>query len=228
MRKQPSSGGQRLDLDREILAPLLAGLRSFVDFDPADLLAVLASAATAPGHRLAAVLGEQFNLAGVGPVSRTEVLLFALRRGGRFGEADELARDLDQLRRRAVSWDEEAAANAATAQESGREFCPADLLGEWLVEDRRNLEDLASACLKRLRLVAASRTNSAKTASPKGRPGRPATSTALGKFSDARRRRKTPLTWKEIAAEWNAKHTEITTSSKVRGAYRRWQKRQEK
>ena len=241
MRKQSSSGGKRptkrprqpvpkqLDLDGQILAPLLEGLRAFVAYDPTNLAADLAVATSAPGHKLQSVLGAKIDPGrDLGRLSRLEALLLNLRSDRRFGEADELARDLEQLRRRAVSWDEEAAANAATAKESGREFCPADILGQWLVEDRRHLEDLASACVKQLTMLAASRRGKTKTATPKGRPGRPATSTALARFAEARRRKSKPSTWKEIAAEWNARHTEITTSSKVRGAYRRWQKRQEK
>ena len=196
MAKQPSSGGgkrptkrprqpvpKQLDLGREVLDPLLEGLRAFAAYDPGGTLAAdLQRAATSPGHRLAEILNEPFDFGGdLGRLSRTEVLLLAMRRGGRFG-ADELATDLRDLGNLALEWDEEArpvvAWNAATfayaafeARQAGRqtlEPSPAELLGERLYEELITLGDAADDCRKRVEWIAAGR-----TATPKGRPGRP-------------------------------------------------------
>ena len=195
MAKQSSSGGgkrprkrrkrpgpKRLDLGREVLGPLLEGLRAFTTYDPGNLAADLQRAATSPGHRLAEILNEPFDFGGdLGRLSRTEVLLLGMRRGGRFG-ADELATDLRELRTRALAWDEEArsvvAWNAVTfayaafeARRAGRRTLdpsPAELLGEPLYEELITLGDAADDCRKRVEWIAAGR-----TATPKGRPGRP-------------------------------------------------------
>ena len=245
MPKQPSSGGKRptkrprppvpkqLDLDGQILAPLLEGLRAFASYDLCNLAADLQRAATSPGHRLAAVLNEPFDFGGdLGRLSRTEVLLLAMRRGGRFG-ADELATDLRELRTRALAWDEEArpvvAWNAATfayqafeARQAGRRTVdpsPAELLGEQLYEELIALEDAAGNCRQRVAMIVESR-----QPIPTAKPGRPVKYPGLAVFASQRQAKGS--TAKDIAEAWLKKTGQKISADIVRNALKRARKKQ--
>ena len=242
MPKQPSSGGKRptkrprqpvpkrLDLGREVLDPLLEGLRAFTAYDPGgNLAADLQRAATSPGHRLAEVLNEPFDFGGdLGRLSRRGVLLEAMRRGGRVREADTLGADLEDLRTRVLAWDEQArpvvAWNAATfayaafeARQAGRRTVdpsPAELLGEQLYEELIALGDAADDCRKRVEWIAAGR-----TATPKGRPGRPPKYPGLSEIAAKLRER--GATNAEIARAYSKKTGVALSAEAVRQKLKR-------
>jgi hypothetical protein len=224
---------KQLDLDEQILAPLLEGLRAFASYDLCTLAADLQRAATSPGHRLAAVLNEPFDFGGdLGRLSRTEVLLLAMRRGGRFG-ADELATDLRDLGNLALEWDEEArpvvAWNAATfayqafeARQAGRRTVdpsPAELLGEQLYEELIALEDAAGNCRQRVAMIVESR-----QPIPTAKPGRPVKYPGLAVFASQRQAKGS--TAKDIAEAWLKKTGQKISADIVRNALKRARKKQ--
>ena len=247
MAKQSSSGGgkrprkrrkrpgpKRLDLGREVLGPLLEGLRAFTTYDPGNLAADLQRAATSPGHRLAEVLNEPFDFGGdLGRLSRRGVLLEAMRRGGRVREADTLGADLEDLRTRALAWDEEArsvvAWNAVTfayaafeARQAGRRTVdpsPAELLGERLYEELITLGDAAGNCRQRVAMIVESR-----QPIPTAKPGRPVKYPGLAVFASQRQAKGS--TAKDIAEAWLKKTGQKISADIVRNALKRARKKQ--
>jgi hypothetical protein len=224
---------KQLDLEGQILDPLLEGLRAFASYDLCNLAADLQRAATSPGHRLAAVLNEPFDFGGdLGRLSRTEVLLLAMRRGGRFG-ADELATDLRELRTRALAWDEKArsdvAWNAATfahqafeERQAGRRTVdpsPAELLGERLYEELITLGDAAGNCRQRVAMIVESR-----QPIPTAKPGRPVKYPGLAVFASQRQAKGS--TAKDIAEAWLKKTGQKISADIVRNALKRARKKQ--